>query len=125
MVITTKFDIGQHVYTIQPFSQDTIVMCEICEGSGNVEITVQGFTGDVNCPACYGRGEKREKGKDDWSVVQPFPILAMNVTKDKLLYFVYGSFFTDNNMFLTEEEAINECKKRNYEAVPSNDEGEE
>jgi len=126
MEIVTKFDLGQHVYTIVAGSVEDAKECPLCEYKGLVHYSSPEFEGYIPCPKCDGTGIIKSIESVEWTVIQPFEIRGMHITTAGIKYFVGAAYYAESEMFATEDEAILECKKRNkHETAPTGDEGEE
>ena len=130
MEFKTKYNHGDTVYMITRHMTYKIESCPTCNNLGKVEINGESFT----CPNCRGYS-KQIADKEKWELYtyQECGIIGRITAesydkkycvndKEKKLKFTYmvdvtgigtGSIWDENNLFLTREEAITECERRN------------
>ena len=88
MKIDTKFGIGEKVYFKRVVSSKT-ERCSTCRGSGRFEDdTHYGGISYVGCSKCDGKGTWIVDIPPETSNAGPFEILKIQITKDKVLYFL-------------------------------------
>lgn len=120
MKIETKYNIGDLVYPIRNQQNKVHVVCPMCLDKGN--ITVNNFT--RICPECYGQRQYKWL-PTQWDVMY---VDASRIGKVKVEIFAEtkettymieatgigsGSIWDEDTLFLTSEEAQEECDKRN------------
>jgi hypothetical protein len=132
---TVPFSIGDVVFYIVQRSKQTFINCPLCDGHGRIKIKEE----SRNCPDCYGRKGTMEYGLEEWSIhkdsvqilgvwhettVSKFTIgqVRLEHTKRNKPKFSAmcvetgigsGSVYDMENFFSSQEEAENECIKRN------------
>lgn len=120
MIIETKFSLNDLVYPIINRQIQVHVICPMCLDVG--EVTVNNFT--RICPECYG-SLKYEWLPTQWSIVLENISKVGEVrtqiqeNKRKIDYMLEatgigsGSIWKEDQLFLTKEEAQEECDRRN------------
>jgi len=125
MDIKTKYDLGQFVYTIRKCGSEKFVTCGLCGGTGNVVINGKERT----CPDCYGIGGNNEWVPEKWRVLERSHIGKVEVAlytdatkgKNRTVYMINstgigsGTLWDEDHVFLSDQEAQDECVKRNEE----------
>ena len=133
MEVKTKLSIGDPMYVIKQGKHTTVVDCISCDGTGKIQLkSGKNFT----CPECSGRGYLSEEKSNGWHLyddrnidpifhmcgrpVGRIEIAIKQATKKNELettvrYYPhgYGNFFFEENVFKSEEEAWEECSRRN------------
>lgn len=122
--IETKFNIGQEVYIIQKARAKE--PCPACNGQGHIKIEGN----DFSCTSCYGTGRLYGKkkiyqllGKDTITSIKIFNYLLNtgghnNELKTVVKYsFKNGFDYTDQKLFVTQEEAETRCNELNKEVT--------
>ena len=125
MIIKTKFSIGDKVYFIGYETKQVKNTCNVCKGSGKIEIENETF----NCPKCHGRKYTIETEKQKWRIVESvYKIGLVRPTirvdgKDKTEYMMIetgigsGSIYYEDDLFKSIKEAQKECDKRNKKRI--------
>lgn len=132
MEIKTKFDLGQRVYIIHKSGQLIKVICPACSGTGDITIDNMGKTFEFICPNCQGSTIVESWFDANWQVayekvkigkvqVELYRETFINkgIGKNRVTYMVdetgigSGSFWNEDEVFGTYEEALEECRKRN------------
>jgi hypothetical protein len=112
MYIETKFNIGDQIFVVDQHTKHVFIDCKICDGTGIVKIKNK----EYECPEC--NGEKGiEKYKDEFFVIEKYVIIhEIIITRQKIIQ-LYSDSLDDivyeSDCFSTEEEAVEECVKRN------------
>jgi hypothetical protein len=112
MQIETKFNIGDEIFVIDHHRKSIFINCEICNGIGIVKIKNK----EYECPECKGK-KGIIKYKDEFFVInEPVIILETIIMRQNIIK-IYSDSLDDvvyeTDCFSTEEEAIEECVKRN------------
>ena len=129
MTIETKFNHGQRVQAITYAQDQYEEMCPACQGTGKV--TVNGVEFGCGNEFCWGEGYIRKYKPKQWFVPKDafynFVIQKINTEtynpknriskeyKDRVWYMAgaSGTMFYEEELFLTEKEAQEECDRRN------------
>lgn len=123
MKIETKFSLGDKIYRIYNSKPQTWEPCVVCEGTGQIGVRGKIF----DCPECYGHRGKTVWGKEnEWMVnTQSMTVGQIEATvstkpKDNKTQYMTrecgypsGSFFYEDDLFSSIEDAQEECKQRN------------
>lgn len=128
MSIETKLDIGDVIYSICCTKFINEVVCDVCDGKG--EIQIKNWDNQC-CPKCYGEKHLRIYGEKEWRVDTTFTgravgkIEAEKYFKQKnsnyptvsVRYYPtgMGNWINEEDVFKTEQEALDECRRRNTE----------
>lgn len=54
MTVTTRYDLGQHVWHAKTFNARCAKPCALCDGTGRVPIAADASK-EATCPDCHGR----------------------------------------------------------------------
>lgn len=134
MEFKTKFNHRDKVYMITKYMTFKIEECETCNGLGKIAIKEKTFT----CPNCNGYSRKipdkfewqineKKCGEIGKIIVESYDKRYCKKYEDydyKELAVKYminstgigsGTLWDEEDLFLTEEEALEECEKRNKE----------
>ena len=138
MDFKTKFNFGDKVYTIYKKHKTVFIPCEFCNGTGRIE----GLNHKTRiCPECYGNkgsnkniGLNWELGDDILTIGEirvncrcssisyydtPFSNYGDQIERYEESYMCYetgirsGTIHSSNNLFISKDEALAECIKRN------------
>lgn len=120
MEFKTKFNIGDKIFIIQSTTYVGKNTCTACNGTKYINLDGDNFI----CPKCSGIGYIENYDKKQWRVITEGecairPIGKINVEIEgkniDVTYFPrrMGSFFHEENCFGTEQEAQEECDRRN------------
>ena len=125
MEVKTKFNLKDEVYPITHGMKEVITECSICHGKGEIEVGGNTY----RCPECYGTGEHRECKDAEWYVATNLigKIGKVDIElysnkkygESKTSYMLSstgigsGTLWNENDLFLTFDEAQQECDKRN------------
>ena len=132
MNVTTKFDLGQQVVKINNHTPSIAAKCEVCDGTGRVDVPKHGPT---SCPKCHGHRTYTVYPKTQWNVFDGGTIGNLRLSlyhrdpeldpemrgthDDERQYMLYetgigsGTLHYERDLFLTREEAQLECDRRN------------
>lgn len=132
MEIKTKFDLGQRVYIIHKSGQLVNRVCKACSGNGDIVHNTQDESFKFMCPNCQGSGQLEEWLSSKWQVaykkakigkvsVELYRETFINkgIGKNNIRYMMdetgvgSGNTWNEDNIFATQEEALEECEKRN------------
>ena len=116
---TSKFGIGDIVYTVSELARDYKAKCALCSGSGKVGIT--GGERQVECPDCYGNGWKWSK-EDRHNEYVALTVGQVRITADiagvRVQYMCNetgvgsGTVHNEESFFHSAEDAKDECARR-------------
>jgi len=129
MEINTKFNFGDTVYPIS-YKQEEIKKynnCPICNDTGKVELKGELYT----CPNCHGRTYEIKRGEIEWYTYYLSGVIGkINIDfydekyddeESTITYMIdstgigSGTLWMEDNLFLSEKEAQEECDRRNRE----------
>jgi hypothetical protein len=137
MKVETKLSINDKAFPIRNEQVKEFVKCAACVGTGRIKLADQK---ERICPECYGRLGKHIYKETKWQVYSPLTIGQVNFTITNIQsdgdfdniggykegndeveerYMAYetgvgsGICHKGNDLFLSEQEAIAECEKRN------------
>lgn len=120
MEFKTKFNIGDKIFIIQSTTYVGKNICTACNGTKYINLGGDSFM----CPKCSGIGYIENYDKEQWRVTTDSecakrPIGKVEIESDgkytDITYFPknMGSFFHEIDCFKTEQEAQEECDRRN------------
>lgn len=130
--IKTKLSIGDIMYPINSTTYIGRETCQTCDGAGNIKVK---NWDDQFCPRCYGNGYIENYGVKEWRIDESFSGLKVgridieikSIRKNSSKYEIetryfpvgYGNWINEENIFVSKEEALLECEKRNKEIEKS------
>lgn len=121
MIIETKFDVEDEVYTIHGTTQTKNETCVTCCGNKRVELT-SGLK--LECPACNGNGYINDikyiyKVHSGTSTIIHFTFHGYGKNDGYIIYILEGNVLDalEKDLFKTKEEAQAECDRLNKEEV--------
>jgi len=140
MKLESKYNFKDTVFPVIPVNKHDFVSCAFCGGEGNI---VGKDQKSRVCPECWGRGGNNTWISRDWRVGQSLTIGQIRIETrcdhkadeddeyaffdnygdqkyyKKTEYMCYetgigsGSYWNEDRLFFTKEEAQSECDKRN------------
>ena len=132
MNITTKFNLGDYLYTISKGTKTITSTCKTCNGSGHIQVGED----DFSCPKCYGSKVEYVVKLNKWriypencGVIGKVDIERYAEKYDKDDRTVYmldstgvgsGTLWYEDTCFLTRDEAQVECDRHNGEVGDEN-----
>ena len=126
MNLTSKFDLYQKVWSIMRIRDPAKSPCPTCEGKGWVNINHESF----RCPAGCKTGYKYKFGSAVWKptgqlridqiqirYTAPESTAQTSTPEQDVTYltagnYSYSSVWKESDLFITEEEARDECDRR-------------
>lgn len=127
MNIQTKFSLNDFVYVITQGGYDAFIPCETCGGTGKVELIGAKEQKKINCPDCYGR-----KGSKKWVQTKWIAETCGKIGKIEAQFYAdeykreneirymldstgvgSGTCWKEERLFLSFEDAQNECERLN------------
>ncbi|MGN6347064.1 MAG: hypothetical protein ACTHME_05115 [Candidatus Nitrosocosmicus sp.] len=126
----SPFKLGDKVFIISKEFREEFIKCIMCDGDKILKIQDKNM--EIRCPECYGEGGKINYLLIEWilscyrSVEGKYTISRINLDHsitDGIAWeymceetgIETGAIYRMNNIFLTKEEALAECEKRNSE----------
>ena len=126
MKLTSKFNLGEHVWWIGRGRPKTWVDCKFCDTTG----IIVGKSGEErNCPVCYGKRGKYEWNETEWMVLRDGHVGKVDACVYSASHYGdytncveymleehgvgSGSVFNESDLFISEEDALGACKERN------------
>lgn len=126
MIIETKFKFNDWVYPISLRHEDKWILCKSCNATGEITLADEEV---IKCPKCYGDKGKYEYLPVKWMIdIEDYGQIK-NIKTDlynnkrygesEIRYMITstgigsGTLWPEDVLFLTKEEAQNECDKRN------------
>lgn len=128
MKFESKFNLKDTVYPISLRKEEKWIPCKSCEAKGFIKLADGEIT---DCPKCYGHTGRKEYKPTKWLVdselvgkigrIQVTKYSNKNCGKDEITYMLSstgvgsGSLWQEDILFLSREEAQEECDRRNKE----------
>ncbi|MEN6623835.1 MAG: hypothetical protein ABFD50_20080 [Smithella sp.] len=112
MKIETMFNVGDKVFAIYKGAIGESTTCDECNGSGVIQLK-----NAYECPACKGRGYKKEKTFVPTEEVRIVFIITKTGEETSSIgyYMNSGAIFSESDCFPTISIAQAECDRRNGE----------
>jgi len=89
--IDTKFNIGDQIFVVDYHTINISIDCEICNGTGIIEIKNKKFT----CPECNGK-KGTTKYKDEFYVIEKSIFVNEVIISGKNIVTLYCEMLDDN-----------------------------
>jgi hypothetical protein len=125
--ISTKFNLDDFVWGISSYSKEIKNVCTACNGNRKILLDSIYYT----CPKCYGSGQIIEYEPKKWNVCSEFCGRIGNIKtetydngydhENEIRYMLSstgvgsGTLWHEEDLFLTQKEAQEECDRRNRE----------
>lgn len=117
MTLNTKFSIGDKVFSIGIVYEYEQQQCSMCAGNGTVPYMNQ----QVICPLCRGSKTEFKAVKEVWELKDESTVTGIQVLIENGIVEEYkldnSKFVKATEIFLTKEEAQQECQKRNENTI--------
>ena len=112
---TTKYDIGHLLYVINKEGIFEDAVCPSCDGFGY--LFTPNTNNKVQCTSCYASGTKIGKYmSSEWRIKKGLTeVYQIHITDRGYIQYEnpWDSYYAEEDVFLTKEEAQAECDKRN------------